>query len=244
MKIIFFLALFFSVYSYSQEYEGKVTYKVTSNSDAFIKRLNDSILSEQIKNDQIRTFSNGTPIVFHLFINAKEALYKKSHDDKTNTSSGYVMNVTAIMAGEHNVYYTNLETEEKFFKNSSIDDILVNVADVTWELTSEKKEIGEYTCYKAIGNFTSDRHGLKILEPIVAWYTPEVPVSFGIGPFGGLPGLTLELMVNYNFGKVSYKAIQVNFEPKEAIIIEKPTGQKRMSEKEYVEYRYNQSRYR
>ena len=151
MKIVIFLALFFSVYSYSQEYKGKVTYKVTSNSDAFIKRLNDSILSEQIKNDQIRTFSNGTPVVFHLLINGKEALYKKSPDDKTNTRSGYVMNVTAIMAGEHNLYYTNLETEEKFYKNTSIDHILVNVADITWKLTGEKKKLVNTPVIKPLG---------------------------------------------------------------------------------------------
>ena len=74
---------------------------------------------------------------------------------------------------------------------------------------------------------------MKLVGPVVAWYTPEIPTSFGIQKFNGLPGLTLELITDYDKGKVYYTATKIELNPEEEIKIKKPRG-KKLSEQEYI----------
>ncbi len=60
-------------------------------------------------------------------------------------------------------------------------------------------------------------------------------MSFGIQGFVGLPGLTMELIVAYEEAKIQYVAIDIDFNPEEGIVIEKPRGEQHMSEQDYIE---------
>ncbi|UOY04901.1 GLPGLI family protein [Muricauda sp. SCSIO 64092] len=239
MKTIF--SLFFLTttffYSHSQNYQGIITYKAISNSDNYILNLsNDSTKTEKIRKDLIKLFSSGKPVNFHLYIKGNEALFRPvvSHENMISTNSG--MNVTGVLAGEHSLFYANLKTKERIFQYQRTSNILVNLSEIDWELTNEKKEIGDFVCYKAQGSFSSERFGFKILKPFIAWYASEISVPFGIAGFDGLPGLMLELIIEYEYGELKYSATQINFEPLEDVHIEKPVGRQTMSEKEYGHY--------
>ena len=52
---------------------------------------------------------------------------------------------------------------------------------------------------------------------IVAWYTPQIPVSHGPGEFGGLPGLILELTTDQTVLLCS--KIVINPEKKDNILM-------------------------
>jgi len=54
-----------------------------------------------------------------------------------------------------------------------------------WEITGEEKKIGSYSCVKAGSRFRG--------RDYTAWFTPDLPVTFGPWKMGGLPGLILEL---------------------------------------------------
>ena len=152
----------------------------------------------------------------------------------------------------------SLEEIEFFGKKFLISD---DLDEIKWEMTSEQKKIGDYTCFKAIAkkkapfnwseafapprprgnrasgnrargdrdiNSTNIKDSTNIkLDPvmveipktidIVAWYTPQIPVSHGPGEFGGLPGLILELTTDQTVLLCS--KIVINPEKKDNILM-------------------------
>lgn len=49
-----------------------------------------------------------------------------------------------------------------------------------WKLGQEKKKIGNYICYKATKkDFFIGSSGNQVPLNIIAWFTPEIPYSFG-----------------------------------------------------------------
>ena len=180
---------------------------------------------------------NAIPIDFHLFFTGKESLYKAENDFETARDLGQVMNQTRFVGHAGSTYYVNMETKEKYYENFSTQGILVNIDDIHWELTKETKKIGKYTCYKATATIDSEQSfGMGFIKPVIAWYTPDIQVPFGIQTFVGLPGLTLELIVDYEDAIIQYIVAKIELDPKEEIVIEKPKGKKYMSEQEYHEH--------
>lgn len=204
------------------------------NEDFYNRLINDTTITEVVRQAQLEKISSTKPINFFLFINGNEALYLAEFDMDTKS---YTYNRTGRVTLDFYTYYTNIGTKEKFYQCFFTKEILVNVNDIKWLLTQDTKKIGNYICYKATATIDSEQiYGMDLMNPIVAWYTPEIPVSFGIQNFSGLPGLTLELTADYEYGKVTYKATNIEMDPIGAIKIEKPTGSQEMTEQEYLEY--------
>jgi len=237
-NFIFFL-LIISLNSYSQEYNGKVIYKIKSNSENYLNNIkNDTSLSQHIKKGIIKDFSLNKPVNFILYIDKNESIYKAEIDTQTRLKLGdNAMNVTSIMAGDSYVYYTNLLTGQLLFQSSYFPDLLINSDTINWEFTGEVKKIGKYMCHEAIAYSVSDQFsGLKVIRPVVAWYAPDIPLKFGIGGFSGLSGLIIEMLVHYETGTLSYSAIDIAIKSNDEIVIEKPTGKKMFTQQEYINY--------
>ena len=64
---------------------------------------------------------------------------------------------------------------------------------------------------------------------IVAWYTPQIPVSQGPGEYFGLPGLILEIQAD----RTSILCSKIILNPKEAIEITKPSKGQKVTQQEY-----------
>jgi len=88
-----------------------------------------------------------------------------------------------------------------FYKNNNIvnftQDLLKTsflvedqLPQIDWELTSEKKEIQNLVCYKAVAKFRGRNW--------IAWYCPEIPITYGPWKFYGLPGLIVEIKDDSN----------------------------------------------
>ena len=121
-----------------------------------------------------------------------------------------------------------------------------------WLLSGETKKIGNYICYKATlekevsafsfssfrrrgrnnnGDTTKKKEEEKPkMMTVVAWYTPQIPVSQGPGEFWGLPGLILEI----NSGRTTVLCTSITLNPKEKIEIKKPKKGKKVSRDEYT----------
>jgi GLPGLI family protein len=94
-----------------------------------------------------------------------------------------------------------------------------------WKLTGEESEFLGYTVQKA----TAMQEG----KAIEAWFTAEILVSAGPGPFGGLPGLIL--VVSVDDGHTAYSATEVNLDGLEDGAIQPPDDGKEVSRDEYEE---------
>lgn len=106
----------------------------------------------------------------------------------TNTDGFYftkVIDDSVIKEINPTVYLEYTFGKEKIL----IKDSIFN----NWEITSETKIINGYKCYKA--NYLRKRTQLnkEHLDKAIAWFCPEIPVSFGPTEFSGLPGLIFHL---------------------------------------------------
>lgn len=94
-----------------------------------------------------------------------------------------------------------------------------------WRITSEQAEFLGYMVMKATAQQDS--------TAIEAWFTPQIPVQGGPGPYGGLPGMIL--VVSVNDGHTQYSATEVSMMPVAEGVIVRPTEGEVVTREEYEE---------
>ncbi len=92
-----------------------------------------------------------------------------------------------------------------------------------WKITNEKIKFLGYECQKAV---VEDEDNF-----IVAWFTPQIPVTTGPGGLHGLPGLIL--MASFNDGEREVQAQEVNLQELEAKAIVIPSDGKKVTQEQY-----------
>ena len=92
-----------------------------------------------------------------------------------------------------------------------------------WRLTSEQAQHLGYMVIKATAEHDS--------TSIEAWFTPEIPVQGGPGPYGGLPGMIL--VVSIDGGETKYFATEIALGDVEEGLILAPDEGREMSREEY-----------
>ena len=213
------LFLLLSINSLAQTSHVKVQYSLKigydegfSNADA----LKDYYAMAQKGADQIH---------FDLEASKTASFFKQIefiNNAETNFASAFAESSTS--------YYTEANSNSK---NKYTNDIfgkfqIIYEEKTTWKLENETKYIDNYLCYKAIAEQIIVNSEGTFKHPIVAWYCPSIPFSFGPRGFNGLPGLILELQVrNITWGA---QKIELSNEEK---IIEKPTKGKLITLEEY-----------
>ena len=134
-----------------------------------------------------------------------------------------------------------IQSQEFYGKQFLVEDELLEIA---WNMGSETKKIGNYTCFKATAtipvadlewyNFSwssmsqNEGDSVKTTE-VTAWYSPQIPVSQGPLEYWGLPGLILEV----NVGNTTMLCSKIVMNPQEKSIIEAPQKGKIINKKDY-----------
>ncbi|MEM1339119.1 MAG: GLPGLI family protein [Bacteroidota bacterium] len=146
---------------------------------------------------------------------------------------------------------TLVQTQEFYGKRFLVKDKLQAF---NWNMGSETKQIGNYTCFKASALVPTDeltwfdfswgklrRQQTQLADStntgppevdmtqVIAWYTPQIPVAHGPAEFWGLPGLILE--VNTENTTILCSKIIVN--PDQELKIEAPDKGKIISKADY-----------
>jgi GLPGLI family protein len=101
-----------------------------------------------------------------------------------------------------------------------VDDCIVKKEmETKWTITNEEMEILGYTCKKAelkTSFFDADR--LMHQDVVVsAWFTEDIPYSYGPNYINGLPGIVLKyenVYYDYIASSVEFKEISVPILPK------------------------------
>lgn len=225
-KTILILIIFINTIVFSQNISGKVTYVVSMES--FTKEKIDSIAkkmkTKKVKMDKwMRDIFENTPNVnAYLEFSNEASLYYV--EDKMKNDGKPVFNVNRTFAGGDNKYYKNTKTKEYFNETNTLGELLlIEIEPKKWKITQESKKIGKYLCFKAIDIESKN----KKMKP-VAWFTPEIPVSFGPLKYNGLPGLVILVELS----KRTISASEIILNPKKEIIIKKTLKGKKITAEE------------
>jgi GLPGLI family protein len=219
MKKILFLLLVTSL-SFAQEFQGKAFYFSKSIFNDKIK-LEDTGVKKDIDPAMEKAFQDALKKAseknYLLTFNKSECIFEEEQQLEKPKSGAGEMSISVSISSSEGKKYLNAKD-----KTSSIEDeifgkeflIVEPIEKPDWQLVDESKKIGDYTCFKAkllvpisekqkkdYEEFLKKEEIkpslFKMQEPkdkiITAWYTPEIPVSFGPNNYWGLPGLILEI---------------------------------------------------
>jgi len=156
-------------------------------------------------------------------------------------------------SGSSEEFYKNLNEQRITNKKELMGKVFLikdNFIEYDWELTGETKNIGIYTCYKAVFEKEEDTIELDFVDgemqeinktkktTVIAWYTPNIPISNGPGNYGGLPGLILEV----NDDGLTIVCTEVVLNPSETIVIKAPSKGKQVTQKKFEEISIEKSK--
>ncbi len=219
-KLFTQLFLLYTVLVCSQS--GKVYYEAKILTRALKLDRKDSVEVNKLLN---QVFNSQKSIGYLLEFNTKSSLFKKEKEMGIDEGS---INLADIQVG-NGKYYTNLK-ENKAIKQHEFsgDYFLIEMPQLKWNLTQERKKIGKYFCFKATTEYEIDTRRGKSKRKITAWYTNEIPFNFGPKEYFNLPGLIIELYEDSLFIQVS----KIELSPKNKLI-KKPKKGTKITKQEY-----------
>jgi GLPGLI family protein len=237
-KLLTTVAIVMTCFVMAQDFQGVATYKSHRKFDLKTNDKNEnSEMNKEIQAQLQKQFQREYTLTF----NKNETIYKKEEQlsKPQPSSSGFIIEVS----DGSDIMYKNLK-ENRYVNKTEMFGKLFLIRDSLqtrkWELVNETKNIGDYTCFKAIfkDTITTQKHteegGLTKKEEeriTTAWYTPQIPVNSGPQEFHGLPGLILEI----NDGKLTLVCSKIVINPKEKLRIEEPKKGKIVSQKKFDE---------
>lgn len=185
------------------------------------KYISSTVIPEDVKNIEdinirnavINQLSNRKQLFSLKFSNGKY-LFEAIPDNQNNS------NIMSI--GVSSIIYMDINKDMAISQESILDRTFLikeTIKKYSWDITTETKEILGKSCTKAI---------LKDNSSIVAWFTTEIPVSFGPMGYYGLPGLILQMKTENK----DYLIQNVTL-PKENLLIEPPTKGKEITREEF-----------
>jgi len=226
----------------AQEFQGVATYKSKRKIDI---KMDSTKINSQMQTQMLELFKKQFEKTHILTFNKQASVYKE--DVSLGRPSTPGIEIMVVGTGDSDVLYKNTK-EKRITNKSDIMGKLFLIQDKLesqdWKLTKETKNIGKYTCYKAIQTMEIDSSSFSNLDTvsnkdsisvekkkltITAWYAPEIAVSHGPSRYWGLPGLILEV----NDGDNTIVCSKIVLNPKEQKEIVEPKKGKQVTQDEY-----------
>ena len=240
------LILYIPSDSIAQDFQGKAIYfqKGKMNLGSWGARM-----SEAQKNQIKARLKSRLEKTYILTFNKSESTFKE--DEKIDAISGATDSWGGYFSRGYQYRNTKdqkiVQSQEFYGKRFLVTDEDYKIA---WEMGSETKQIGQYTVYKATATVPTDEvawynFNWSDLRPkkdpetgevkertttVVAWYTPQIPVTHGPGEYWGLPGLILEV----KYGDTILLCSEVTINAKESVAIEAPEKGEEITKKDYT----------
>ena len=247
IKLIVISLLLLITKVHAQEFQGVATYKTKRQIDIKLDSTQvESAMQKQIKEMLKKQFEK----TFILTFNKEESIYKEEESLGAPSPSG--MEVMMVSTGGGDVMYKNTKNKTYTNQNEFFGKVFLikdELKPMEWELGSETKNIGSYTCFKAtiteeievvessmtINGEKKDKEAkpetTMKTRTTTAWYTPQISVSNGPEQYFGLPGLILEI----NDGQQTIICSKIVLNPEEKIEIIEPSKGKEVTQKEFEE---------
>lgn len=243
--ITLFTLVFFTSIS-AQSFSGKATYK-TSRKSTFKFGKEQKGITDKMQEQLKKRMQKMNQKTFILNFDKKTSTYKedvKLEAPKPNIGGGSFKVISLGGSGKGSIYYKNIKEKRYADQNQIMGKVFLikdSLPNYDWKLSSETKNIGHYTCYKAtfskevesvtLSMVNGKSKEIKKKETVVttAWYTTQVPISNGPDNFQGLPGLILEI----NDGKRLIVCTEIILNPSNKIDIVEPEKGKIVSQEEF-----------
>lgn len=237
----------------AQDFQGKAYYFSKSTMElgrwgATMSEAQKKQIAERLKNRLEKTYI--------LTFNKEESVFKEEEkiDALSGATDSWGKNFTP---GEQykNIKTKTLMQKQEFYGKQFLikDDLLA----IDWQIGKETKQIGNYLCFKATASIPSDdlnwydfswaslrkKEEQKTdsiagattpeieMTEVVAWYSPQIPLSQGPLEYSGLPGLILEV----NVGSTTILCSKIVMNPDEKSKIKAPEKGKVVSKAAYKE---------
>ena len=247
IKLLTTLILFCSLIINAQNFTGKAIYKSSIKSSFSFDEDENSTMSDDMKKQLQAQLHKMNQKTFILNFDQKTSSYIEETTldvPKPQVGGGDIVMMFGG-SGNASIYFKNIK-EKRFSNQTEIMGKRFLVKDklpeYKWELSSETKNIGNYTCYKA--TFTEEVENIQMTfdigeakeekkkETIIttAWYTPQISVANGPGNYQGLPGLILEI----NDGKKIIVCTEIILKPFEKNTIKEPKKGKVVSQNKFL----------
>lgn len=235
--ILHFLIILIFPEVFSQELAGTITYQQHIRYN--FTNIREAHGNSQEANSWLASLPEESHAANVLNFNGEKALFEEDESEAAITDPGlqraimYEGMLSPPRPVVQKVFYdfdakVKLEQVEYLTRNFLVNS---EIGALPWKLGSEKKKILEYTCMNA--TMTLDE------QEIVAWFTPEIPVSLGPSIFGGLPGLILAVERN---GETAYVATSVNLIPPAEELLLRPDKGTLLSTDEFAALRKEKDR--
>lgn len=229
----------------SQEFEGLATYKTDMKMNVKLDSTDANADQMSMIREQLRLSMQKE---FLLTFTKSESNWKEqeSLDKPTAASGGFKIQFVGIGGGADGLLYKNTKNKKSQESTESFGKLFLVSGDLIsfdWDLTSETKQIGKYTCYKAIAKQeitetnSTEIHGemkdkeVKKTKIITAWYALDIPVNHGPDSYWGLPGLIMEV----SDGNRMMICTKIILKPNEEVHIEVPSKGKSVTTEEFEE---------
>lgn len=193
-----FIVLTLSLYitnSFAQINNIKISYDIILNEDSFQNANSSqySLLDFNAQNTNLMFEKHNNISICYLEFNAEEDILLK-----------------ALIGISSPIYFDFLNKKRLSTNKNAIvipDDkyLITYPAQYIWDITTETKQIGNYTCYKAI--LQKIENSKNTFFATTAWFCPELPINFGFSRYNGLPGMILELHEKH----ITYMAQNISF---------------------------------
>lgn len=234
----------------AQEFQGKAEYIYKAKMS--LGRWGAK-MSEAQKKQIAERLKNRLEKKYILTFSREASLYKEYEklDAISGATDSWGKNFTP---GEQ---YKNLKTtdfiqEQEFYgKKFLVKDSLLHIE---WKIGTDTKQIGNYLCFKATAEVPSSNMAFwefswsklraqqnankdeeknlnESITEIIAWFSPQIPISQGPSEFYGLPGLILEV----NCGTTSILCSKIILNPEDKIKVEAPKRGKVVTKQVYKE---------
>lgn len=225
------LPVFISLPAFSQNNEGTVQFSEIVKLKIEVPEGMDEaefrkMMPEEQKADKV------------LLFNANESLWSDAPDQKPGgkdvdinheTDEGNMRMDIKIQRPE-NYQYRNIADGERIESTEFFGRFFLikeTPKKMKWKIGAEQKKIAGYLCQKAVLQDTT--------RQVEAWFTTQLPLSFGPAEFADLPGMILEVSIDN--GARSYVAEKVELKALDKKAIQKPTKGKSVTREEYTKIR-------
>ncbi len=229
-KFFFILFNLIIVQFYGQYDSGIVKYGIDFNDESF----NREFANKNKPLDKVASFRRKYRIVYRKFYSQDVIFIELKFNDNLYYSKPVDVMIPESISKTYidfikrnNTNYGNLNNKTYIFEKKMKGNVYVinSKKDFEWEIKDEHRNIAGFKCRKAI---LRKRDYPNPRTQTVAWFTPQIPVSFSPVRYHSLPGAIL------GFKNSMHYIYARDIEFKKNVSIKKPTDGKKISFEEYM----------